>query len=44
VLWGDTAEEIWRPQGRCIVLLKECGGLGKVTVEQVMSGLGDILR
>jgi heptosyltransferase III len=44
VLWGDTAEEIWRPQGRRIVLLKECGGLGKVTVDRVMSGLGDILR
>lgn len=44
VLWGDTAEEIWSPQGDAVTLLKIPGGLRKITVEHVTRELGGILR
>jgi heptosyltransferase-2 len=35
VLWGDTIEEIWRPQGERVVVVRETGGLGSLSVERV---------
>lgn len=43
VLWGDTAEEIWRPQGEKMVLVREKAGLSGITVERVFKELGGIL-
>jgi len=44
VLWGNTAEEIWRPPHEQIVVLKEPGGIRMITVEKVMENLEGILR
>lgn len=35
-LWGGTIEEIWRPQGERVVIVREQGGLAALTVERVM--------
>ncbi len=42
-LWGHTLEEIWRPQGERVVIVREAGGLGAVTVERVMGGLRGLI-
>ncbi len=39
VLWGDTIEEIWRPQGEQVAIIREAGGLGSLTVERVFHEL-----
>ena len=39
VLWGDTIEDIWRPQGEHVVIIREEGGLGALTVERVFCEL-----
>ena len=39
VLWADTLEEIWRPQGERLVVLKEITGVRAISVEQVMNEL-----
>jgi heptosyltransferase-3 len=41
VLWGDTIEEIWRPQGDHVQIVREVGGLKLLTVERVFSELSD---
>jgi heptosyltransferase-2 len=43
VLWGETVEAVWRPQGRRIAILREPGGLGALTVDQVRQELGRLL-
>jgi len=35
VLWADTVEEVWRPQGDEVVILKESFGLRQLSVECV---------
>jgi heptosyltransferase-3 len=35
VLWGDTLEEIWRPQGQRVAVLRDGGGLANLTVARV---------
>ncbi len=42
VLWADTIEEIWRPQGERVVIVKEIGGLRALSVERVMQELRQI--
>lgn len=42
-LWGHTLEEIWRPQGERVEIVREKGGLGAVTVERVMGGLRGLI-
>jgi heptosyltransferase-3 len=44
VLWGNTAEEIWRPPQDHVLILKSPGGLKLITIEQVMGKLNGILR
>jgi len=39
VLWGDALEEIWRPQGERVVILRELTGVGAISVEKVVSEL-----
>jgi heptosyltransferase-3 len=37
VLWGDSAEEIWRPPHEKIRVLKDEGGLNAISVESIMA-------
>jgi ADP-heptose:LPS heptosyltransferase len=39
VLWADSLEEIWRPQGVSLVILKEITGVRAISVEKVMNEL-----
>ena len=43
VLWADTVEEIWRPQGERLTVVKEVAGLHTLTVERVTAELRQIL-
>ncbi len=38
-LWADSVEEIWRPQGQGVVILKETTGLRALRVESVVNEL-----
>jgi heptosyltransferase-2 len=44
VLWGNTAEEIWRPPQERVAILKHPGGIRMIAVEQVMGTLKGILE
>ena len=44
VLWGNTAEEIWRPPHERVTIVKNPGGLKLITIEQVMERLNGILE
>lgn len=44
VLWADTIEEIWRPQGDRVTLVKEVAGISNLSVERVAEELQGILR
>jgi len=44
VLWADTLEEIWRPQGERLVVIKEITGIRNITVDQVMTELRRLVR
>ena len=39
VLWGDALEEIWRPQGERVVILREMAGVGAISVKKVVDEL-----
>ena len=39
VLWGDTLEEVWRPQGERVVILRELTGVREISVERVVGEL-----
>ena len=42
VLWAKTVEEIWRPQGERVTILREARGIASISVEQVLRELGEI--
>ena len=42
VLWGDTAEEIWRPPSEKVVVLRHAAGLARLPVEAVVEQLRSI--
>jgi ADP-heptose:LPS heptosyltransferase len=44
VLWADTVEEVWRPQGERLTLVREVAGIGSISVERVMREVGSLLR
>jgi heptosyltransferase-2 len=44
VLWADTLEEVWRPQGEPLVVLKEITGVRTISVEKVMNELCKLVR
>lgn len=35
-LWADTVEEIWRPQGRRLTIVREARGIATIAVERVI--------
>ena len=39
VLWAHTVEEIWRPQGAHVTVLRAADGIGGITVKRVMEQL-----
>ena len=39
VLWGDTAEEIWRPPSEKVVVLRHPAGLARLPVAEVVEQL-----
>jgi len=43
VLWADALEEIWRPQGKRVVILRELTGVGAIRVEKVLDELHKLL-
>ena len=43
VLWADTVEEIWRPQGGRLTIIREAAGIGDVGVDRVMQELLPLL-
>jgi heptosyltransferase-2 len=43
VLWGDTAEAIWRPQGEHVRIIQTGTSLPQLTVARVMEQLGGLL-
>jgi len=43
VLWGDTVEAVWRPQGEQVVVVREAGGLEGVSVARVLRELTRVL-
>ena len=44
VLWADTLEEIWRPQGERLMVLREITGVRTISVEKVMNELRKLNR
>jgi heptosyltransferase III len=42
VLWADSIEEIWRPQGQDVVILKESSGLHTLRVDFVIKELAKL--
>lgn len=43
VLWADTVEEIWRPLGERVTILREARGIGSISVECVLAELARLL-
>jgi heptosyltransferase-2 len=39
VLWGETAEAVWRPPSELFIVVKHSGGLSKLPVSQVLGQL-----
>ena len=44
VLWADTVEEVWRPQGERLVIVREPGGVCAISVERVALELSRLLE
>lgn len=44
ILWADTMEEIWRPQGERIVIVRESVGVRAISVERVVIELASLLQ
>jgi ADP-heptose:LPS heptosyltransferase len=44
VLWADTLEEVWRPQGERLVVLKEITGVRAISVRKVLNELRKLNR
>jgi len=42
VLWGKTIEEIWRPLGRHVTVIRAAGGLDRLAVDEVWSALATV--
>ena len=43
VLWAHTLEEIWRPQGERVIIVKETTGLHALSVQRVAAELKKLL-
>jgi ADP-heptose:LPS heptosyltransferase len=42
-LWGETDQQVWRPQGGAIRVLREPGGLSALSVGRVLGEVLDFL-
>jgi ADP-heptose:LPS heptosyltransferase len=42
VLWGDSAEQIWRPPHENVTVLKGRNGIGSITVRDVVRELAEL--
>jgi len=42
-LWGESSEEVWKPKGAKIVLVKAEHGLSALSVEQVVMSIAALL-
>ncbi len=42
-LWGNTVEEVWRPQGEQVTVVREVGGLAALSVARVLCELNRVL-
>ena len=43
VLWADTVEEIWRPQGRNVVVVRDTAGLHALSINRVIEAVHRII-
>ena len=43
ILWPDTIEEIWRPRGARVTVVREARGIGSISVECVLGELAKLL-
>lgn len=43
VLWSDTVEAIWRPQGERVQILRETSGLSNLPIARVLTALQSVL-
>lgn len=43
VLWADTVEEIWRPQGEGVQIIRELSGLTNLSVSRVAAELAPLI-
>ena len=43
VLWADTIEEIWRPQGERLAILRHENGIHEITVDHVLGELNQLV-
>ena len=44
VLWGDSVETVWRPQGKKMTILKNAKGLQGIPVSRVLDELTRLLQ
>jgi heptosyltransferase-2 len=44
ILWADTIEEIWRPQGERLVIVREVAGVRAIRVERILTELATLLQ
>ena len=44
VLWPDTIEEIWRPQGDRLTIVREAKGIQTIPVDHVVRALAELLQ
>ena len=44
VLWGDSAEAVWRPQGERVIILKDAKNLADLSVSEVLKQIAQLLR
>jgi heptosyltransferase-2 len=43
VLWGETAEDIWRPPSEKVIVLRHPGGLARLPLAEVLEHLQRLL-
>jgi len=43
-IWADTVEEIWRPQGKRLTIVREAAGIGSISVERILGELELLLQ
>ncbi len=44
VLWADTIEEIWRPLGERLIIVREAAGIRAIKVQRVVAELAALLQ